>query len=295
MDASQSAREPDRPELTDKAVRYAPLQAILSRHERHPAGGSTIREVVFGANDGLISSLALVSGMAGATPNRSAILIAGLAGVVAGTVSMAIGAFVSTKSVREFQESEEQRERYEIEHVPELEREELAEIYRQKGFAGAELERVLDRLTENPERWLRVMMAEELGLAGEVLNPYMAALVMGVAFALGGIVPVMSYFWSEGDGRARHLGWADSGRAVWRRVLERRAGEQQLVEKGTGNGRLGRAEFYPVLWDRLAARRLDLSAQPPLSARANAARGMPDHVRHDGSPRHGESVASRSD
>ena len=198
MDASQSAREPDRPELTNKTSRYAPRQAGLSRHERHPAGGRTVREVVFGANDGLISSLALVSGMAGATPNRSAILIAGLAGVVAGTVSMAIGAFVSTKSVREFQESEEQRERYEIEHVPELEREELAEIYRQKGFAGAELERVLDRLTENPERWLRVMMAEELGLAGEVLNPYMAALVMGIAFALGGIVPVISYFWSEG-------------------------------------------------------------------------------------------------
>ena len=198
MDASQSAREPERPELADKAGRYAPRQASLSRHERHPAGGRTIREVVFGANDGLISSLALVSGMAGATPNRSAILIAGLAGVVAGTVSMAIGAFVSAKSVREFQESEEQRERYEIEHVPELEREELAEIYRQKGFAGAELERVLDRLTENPERWLRVMMAEELGLAGEVLNPYMAALVMGIAFALGGIVPVISYFWSEG-------------------------------------------------------------------------------------------------
>ena len=198
MDSAQSAREPERPEQTDKTSRYAGRQAILTRHERHPAGGSTIREVVFGANDGLISSLALVSGMAGATPNRSTILIAGLAGVVAGTVSMALGAFVSTKSVREFQESEEQRERYEIEHVPELEREELAEIYRQKGFTGAELERVLDRLTENPERWLGVMMAEELGLAGEVLNPYVAAMVMGVAFALGGIVPVLSYFWSEG-------------------------------------------------------------------------------------------------
>lgn len=57
---------------------------------------------------------------------------------------------------------------------------------------------MLDRLTENPERWLRVVMAEELGLAGEVLNPYVAAMVMGVAFALGGIVPVLSYFWSEG-------------------------------------------------------------------------------------------------
>ena len=67
MDSAQSTRQPERPELTDKSSRYAGRQAVLTRHERHPAGGSTIREVVFGANDGLISSLALVSGMAGAS------------------------------------------------------------------------------------------------------------------------------------------------------------------------------------------------------------------------------------
>ena len=87
-------------------------------------------------------------------------MLAGLAGVVASTISMALGAYISTKSVREFRESKERRERYKIAHLPALERAELAEIYCRKGFTGAELERVIDRLTETPERWLQIMMSE---------------------------------------------------------------------------------------------------------------------------------------
>ncbi len=199
MDSAETVGERDKRPFTETGSRFSlRRRTFLALHERHPAGGGTLREVVFGANDGLISSLALVSGMAGATTSRGAILLAGLAGVVAGTVSMALGAYISTKSVREFRDSEERRERYEIAHLPALERAELAEIYRRKGFAGAELERVLDRLTETPERWLQIMMSEELGFAGEVLNPYVAAAVMGAAFAVGGMVPVCSYFVSSG-------------------------------------------------------------------------------------------------
>ena len=199
MDSPETVGERDKHSLTKKG---GPLslgqRTFLALHERHPAGGGILREVVFGANDGLISSLALVSGMAGATTSRGAILLAGLAGVVAGTVSMALGAYISTKSVREFRESEEQRERYEIAHLPALERAELAEIYRRKGFVGAELERVLDRLTETPERWLQIMMSEELGFAGEAPNPYVAAAVMGASFVGGGMVPVCPYFVGQG-------------------------------------------------------------------------------------------------
>ena len=247
MMSSQSADRQTRTGTDRQAAR----QAALARHERHPMGGDTVREVVFGANDGLISSLAFVSGMAGATPDRTAILMAGLAGVVAGTVSMAIGAYVSTKSVREFQESEEQRERYEIEHLPELERAELAEIYRQKGFVGAELERVLDRLTENPERWLRIMMTEELGLAGEVLKPAVAALVMGLAFVLGGIIPVSLYFWSEGTtALSTSVGLTAIGLfgvGCWRGMLANRSWLRKGLEM-VGLGGLSFMLSYAIGW-----------------------------------------------
>lgn len=248
MTSSQSA---DSRTLSETDRRQAVRPAALARHERHPTGGDTVREVVFGANDGLISSLAFVSGMAGATPDRTAILMAGLASVVAGTVSMAIGAYVSTKSVREFQESEEQRERYEIEHLPELERAELAEIYRQKGFAGAELERVLDRLTEKPERWLRIMMTEELGLAGEVLKPAVAALVMGLAFVLGGIVPVSPYFWSEGTAAlSTSVGFTAIGLfgvGCWRGALANRSWLRKGLEM-VGLGGLSFTLSYGIGW-----------------------------------------------
>jgi VIT1/CCC1 family predicted Fe2+/Mn2+ transporter len=177
--------------------------------------------------------------------------MAGLAGVVAGTVSMAIGAYVSAKSVREFQESEEQRERYEIEYLPELERAELAEIYRQKGFTGAELERVLDRLTETPERWLRIMMTEELGLAGEVLNPSVAALVMGVAFAIGGIVPVSPYFLSEGATALTTAGGLTAlglfGVGCWRGTLANSSWLRKGLEM-VGLGGLSFTLSYGIGW-----------------------------------------------
>ncbi|MEX2431457.1 MAG: VIT1/CCC1 transporter family protein, partial [Dehalococcoidia bacterium] len=107
----------DRFRDTFRALRRAPQR----HHERHSSGGGTLREVVFGANDGLVSNVALVAAVAGGTMESSFVLLAGTAGAVAGAISMALGAYISTKSEREFRDSEEARERWEVEHMREQE------------------------------------------------------------------------------------------------------------------------------------------------------------------------------
>ena len=104
--------------------------------EGHRGKGVAIREVVFGANDGLVSNVALVAAVAGGTTDSKIIVLGGIAGLVAGAISMALGAYVSTKSEREFRDSEEARERWEIEHMRDQEIAETKRIFRLKGITG---------------------------------------------------------------------------------------------------------------------------------------------------------------
>jgi len=106
--------------------------------ERHFHSGGYIRDIIFGFNDGLVSTFALVTGVAAAaiagTVSTFAIMLAGMAGLVAGAVSMALGAYISSKSQIEYYYREIDREKYELKHNPEREREEISEIYKKKGF-----------------------------------------------------------------------------------------------------------------------------------------------------------------
>ncbi len=170
-----------------------------SAQEVHRGGsGETLRNVVFGANDGLVSNASLVAAVAGATAESKTILLGGLAGLAAGALSMALGAYISTKSEREFRESEERRERWEIEHTPHEERSEIRQIYRRKGLSGPLLDTVVEQLTKDKEQWLQLMMSEELGFAGHGPRPHRSALVMGLAFVAGATVPVIPYLFIEG-------------------------------------------------------------------------------------------------
>lgn len=169
-----------------------------AHREPHPRGGSWLRDVVFGLNDGLVSILALVAGVAGANPGPRVVLLAGLAGVVSGAASMAIGAYISAKSEREFYRSELAREKHEMQHLREVEIQEVRDIYREKGFEGEELEFVVGRIVADPEVWLRVMMHEELGLSGDIPHPAKIGAVMGIAFIIGGMVPVLPFVFAAG-------------------------------------------------------------------------------------------------
>jgi VIT1/CCC1 family predicted Fe2+/Mn2+ transporter len=166
--------------------------------EGHRPEGNLLREIVFGANDGLVSNVALVGGLAGGTGDPSIILLGGIAGLVAGAISMSLGAYVSTKSEREFREAEEVRERWEVEHMREQELAETRQIFRLKGITGPLLNEVVDAVSRDHEQWVQLMMMEELGFPNQTPRPTLSAFIMGGAFAVAAFFPVAPFLVTEG-------------------------------------------------------------------------------------------------
>jgi len=174
---------------------------IAGRERWHRSGRSgTLRAVIFGVSDGLVSNLALVMGVAGAAGERgSFILLAGIAGLLAGAFSMAAGEYISMQSQRELFERQIALERAELEAMPEEEEAEMAALYRAKGFRDDEAKAIAHRLFEDPERALEQLIREELGLDPDELgSPLGAAGGSFVAFALGAFVPVLPYLFGSG-------------------------------------------------------------------------------------------------
>lgn len=164
----------------------------------HIPGGSIVRELVFGANDGLVAAFAVASGVNGAGVRGNVILIAGLAELIGGTISMALGAYLSTKSQIEYYGGEKDREAYEVDKFPEVERQEIREIYRAKGFNGDILERIIDHITSDKGRWIDIMMQEELGLSlDQTVSPLKSGIATGVAYAFGALMPILPYIFMQ--------------------------------------------------------------------------------------------------
>jgi len=168
----------------------------------HRATGrsGTLRAVIFGVSDGLVSNLSLVMGVAGAArDNPSFILLAGIAGLLAGAFSMAAGEYISMQSQRELFERQISLERAEMEAMPEEEEAELAGLYRAKGFPADEAAQIAHRLFADPEAALDTLVREELGLDPDELgSPIRAAAGSFVAFAIGASVPVIPYLFGGG-------------------------------------------------------------------------------------------------
>lgn len=161
----------------------------------HSAGGSSVRDLMLGLNDGLVASFAVTSGVAGAFAASGIVVMAGLSEMLGGAVSMGLAAFISARSQIEFYDSEIARERDEIQRWPERERDEIRAIYRAKGFRGELLDTVVRHITAEPERWASVMMREELGLAAETFDrPLRSGLTVGFSYLIGALVPVVAYF-----------------------------------------------------------------------------------------------------
>ena len=182
-----------------------------------PGGRSgTLRAVIFGVSDGLVSNLSLVMGVAGAASgNPSFILLAGIAGLLAGAFSMAAGEYISMQSQRELFERQIALERAEMEAMPEEEEAELAASYRAKGFTPDEAARIAHRIFEDPDQALDMLVREELGLDPDELgSPWGAAAGSFVAFALGAVVPVIPYLFGGGHGRPGRQPRAQPRRAV---------------------------------------------------------------------------------
>ena len=156
-----------------------------------------IRDAVFGLQDGLVSTLGALTGIAAGTHNQSAVVIAGCVIVTVESLSMAAGSYLSSKSQRQYLERLLNEEQQAIAADPEHERQELLQMYRQRGFTDDEIHVITRRLFANP-RWLLEDMAhKELGICPDSLEePASNAVVMGTAYVMGGVIPVLPYmFW----------------------------------------------------------------------------------------------------
>ena len=176
------------------------LDMMLRRERWHKRGGGWIGDAIYGANDGLGAVFGIVSGVAGATAgNNQAVLIAGLAGMLASALSMGSGAYLATKSEREIYQAEIDRERREIEEDPEEEKEELALFYQLKGFSEAESQTLADRLSKQPEQFLNALAHEELGLNQESFpTPLVSALSATLSTGFGAFIPIIPFFFLGG-------------------------------------------------------------------------------------------------
>ncbi|TFG67008.1 MAG: hypothetical protein E4H24_07310 [Thermomicrobiales bacterium] len=184
-------------------ARSASSAAEIGGSERWHRAGSrsgTLRAVIFGVSDGLVSNLSLVMGVAGAAAGEPRfILLAGITGLLAGAFSMAAGEYISMQSQRELFEHQIALERAEMEAMPEEEEAELAAAYRAKGFAPDEAARIAHRIFQDPETALDILVREELGLDPDELgSPWGAAAGSFVAFAVGASIPVVPYLFGGG-------------------------------------------------------------------------------------------------
>jgi vacuolar iron transporter family protein len=176
-------------------------RAVARLEGRHRStGGNALRAGVLGANDGLVSCFSLVMGVAGAEMSSKSILITGMAGLLAGAISMALGEWLSVQSSRELYGHQMDIEKSELEAAPEEEKEELALIYQAKGVSPDEAMRLAERLLSDPTKALDTLAREELGIDPDELggSAWEAAITSFMLFAAGAIIPVFPYFFTHG-------------------------------------------------------------------------------------------------
>ena len=174
------------------------LASIEGRHRS--VGGNALRAAVLGANDGLVSNLSLVMGVAGAELNGRAILVTGLAGLLAGACSMAMGEWLSVNSARELAQQQIAVEGDELRQFPEEEKQELMLIYQAKGLAEPQAKLLADRIFADKDSALDTLTREELGIDPQELggSPWVAAATSFLLFAFGAIFPVAPFFFGGG-------------------------------------------------------------------------------------------------
>ncbi|MEK6826074.1 MAG: VIT1/CCC1 transporter family protein [Nanoarchaeota archaeon] len=171
-------------------------------HEEHKKG-KFIRHFIFGAEDGLISTLGFLSGVAGAAFSHIFIVIAGVAEVFAAALSMGIGTYLSTKSQAELMKRNIDVEKEGIERTPRLVKKQVEMIYRSKGFKGGDLKKIVNTICSDKKLCLQEMTVAELGIVpGRFENPYKAAFVMFFTFFILALIPLSPYLFFENVGDA---------------------------------------------------------------------------------------------
>jgi vacuolar iron transporter family protein len=183
--------------ITVVTARWSGLRALLaaptSPHDTR--GSSVLRPTVFGVTDGLVANVSLIMGVAGAaSEDPHAIVLAGIAGLLAGSFSMAVGEYISVRSQRELLDYQVELQRHQLRHTPEQERAILVDIYAAKGLSRTEANLIVDRILAHPERAIDTFVREEIGLSAETMgSPITAGVGSLLAFATGAFVPLLPY------------------------------------------------------------------------------------------------------
>lgn len=174
------------------------LSKFESRHKS--VGGNALRAAVLGANDGLVSNMSLVMGVAGAAANNNTILLTGIAGLLAGAISMALGEWLSVQSSRELHLHQIELETMELEASPEEEKKELILLYQAKGMSEQEAKKLAEKAFETKESAIDTLVLEELGIDKEELggSAWEAAITSFILFATGAIIPLFPFFFLDG-------------------------------------------------------------------------------------------------
>jgi len=179
------------------AIREHALPDPTSPHET--SLNAILRPVVFGANDGLVSNLALVMGVAGANPDPSIIVLAGVAGLIAGAFSMGVGEYISVRSQRELLDYQIAFQDKQLREVPDQERRILERVYLDRGFTPAQASAFVDAVFADPEHASRLLIFEEVGLDERSIgSPLSAALSSFAAFTAGAFIPLLPYLLTSG-------------------------------------------------------------------------------------------------
>lgn len=170
-------------------------QAIVARAEE-PHGRASdqyIGDMVYGGLDGIITTFAVVSGVAGAELGAGIIMIMGLANLLADGISMSVGAYLSSRSEQEYYEKEREREAWEVEEFPEGERAEMMVLYQQQGYSEEEARQLMDIISRDKARWVDTMMVEELGMLEDDKKPILSAAATLGSFIVAGSLPLLIY------------------------------------------------------------------------------------------------------
>lgn len=180
------------------AYKNADIEASQSAHKtasesHHSDQGQYLKSLIYGGLDGVITTFAVVAGVAGASLEAKIVLILGFANLFADGLSMAIGDYLSTKAENEYQRAEKTREKWEFQHYPEGEKKEMVELYMGKGVSKEDAHLVVDTLSKYENAFIDVMMAEELGMVENDESPMKNAIVTFLSFITFGFIPLSIY------------------------------------------------------------------------------------------------------
>jgi predicted membrane protein (TIGR00267 family) len=180
--------------ITHVAQQASTEQQLYHTHTDPHRRASGLSDVILGGQDGLVNVLGVILGVAAATNDPRIVMVAGLAATFAESVSMGAVAYTSTLADTDFYESEKAREYRHVNQVPDLERQEIREIYRQKGFEGELLSKIVETITTNPDVWVAVMMAEEHQLApADRRQAFRSAGIVGFSALIGSLIPLFPF------------------------------------------------------------------------------------------------------